>query len=217
MLLIGVLGATLTLTRGIAVWVCGSGIFLLWCPSLHRTAVARRGAAHRGVPYRASPVARAMNFEVDTHSAVPHYEQFRSQVAAAVLTGVLARGTRLPTIRQLPATCAWPSTRWPAPITSWRTKDWSTRDKKGTFIAEPSQDEHDGHAGRGRDERRQLLRQAAVTYASTAHALGLGPDHAMAMIREIMATADTPVHRVRDGQVNRPMASRGHSWNDQSD
>ena len=42
-----------------------------------------------------------MNIEVNTRSAVPHYEQIRSQVTRAVLTGSIAPGTRLPTIRQL--------------------------------------------------------------------------------------------------------------------
>jgi GntR family transcriptional regulator len=39
--------------------------------------------------------------EIDPRSAVPPYEQLRQQVTALVLGGGLARGDRLPSIRQL--------------------------------------------------------------------------------------------------------------------
>jgi GntR family transcriptional regulator len=39
--------------------------------------------------------------EIDPRSAVPPYEQLRQQVTALVLGGALARGARLPAIRQL--------------------------------------------------------------------------------------------------------------------
>ena len=42
-----------------------------------------------------------MILEVDTSSAVPPYEQLRQQVTALVQGGVLAKGDRLPAIRQL--------------------------------------------------------------------------------------------------------------------
>lgn len=42
-----------------------------------------------------------MIIEVDATSAIPVYEQIRLQVTRMAATGVLAEGTRLPTIRQL--------------------------------------------------------------------------------------------------------------------
>lgn len=38
---------------------------------------------------------------VDTTSQVPPYEQIRAQLAALIVTGRLAEGDRLPTVRQL--------------------------------------------------------------------------------------------------------------------
>ncbi|MFD9442300.1 GntR family transcriptional regulator [Streptomyces sp. NPDC060006] len=40
---------------------------------------------------------------VDTTSQVPPYEQIRAQLAALIVTGRLAEGDRLPTVRQLAA------------------------------------------------------------------------------------------------------------------
>ena len=42
-----------------------------------------------------------MILHVDTDDPVPPYEQIRSQVTTMAVTGVLAPGTRLPSIRQL--------------------------------------------------------------------------------------------------------------------
>lgn len=42
-----------------------------------------------------------MIIAVDTRSAVPPYEQIRTQVAAHVAEGTLVPGSRLPTVRQL--------------------------------------------------------------------------------------------------------------------
>jgi DNA-binding transcriptional regulator YhcF (GntR family) len=42
-----------------------------------------------------------MTFVIDAASAVPPYEQLRSQIAAQVAAGKLPAGTRLPTVRQL--------------------------------------------------------------------------------------------------------------------
>ena len=42
-----------------------------------------------------------MIIEVDSGAAVPPYEQVRQQVTALVLGGTLAKGDRLPSIRQL--------------------------------------------------------------------------------------------------------------------
>ena len=44
-----------------------------------------------------------MVLDVDVSSAVPPYEQIRSQISDAVALGLLERGGRLPTIRQLAA------------------------------------------------------------------------------------------------------------------
>jgi DNA-binding transcriptional regulator YhcF (GntR family) len=43
----------------------------------------------------------AMVIDIDTESAVPAFEQLRTQLADMVRSGTLATGTRLPSIRQL--------------------------------------------------------------------------------------------------------------------
>ncbi|MEO8283157.1 MAG: GntR family transcriptional regulator [Pseudarthrobacter sp.] len=40
---------------------------------------------------------------VDLHSAIPPYEQIRSQISALIATGALEAGSRLPTVRSLAA------------------------------------------------------------------------------------------------------------------
>jgi DNA-binding transcriptional regulator YhcF (GntR family) len=42
-----------------------------------------------------------VNLDVDPDAPVPPYEQLRQQITALVLAGALARGDRLPSIRQL--------------------------------------------------------------------------------------------------------------------
>ncbi|MFE7404685.1 GntR family transcriptional regulator [Isoptericola sp. NPDC057559] len=42
-----------------------------------------------------------LTVRIDTTSAVPHYEQLRSQLAALITAGTLTDGERLPTVRAL--------------------------------------------------------------------------------------------------------------------
>ena len=44
-----------------------------------------------------------MLLEIDSHSAIPPFEQLRTQVIAEISAGSLVAGTRLPTVRQLAA------------------------------------------------------------------------------------------------------------------
>lgn len=130
-----------------------------------------------------------MNLEVDTHSPTPHYEQIRSQVAAAVLTGALTPGARLPTIRQLAGDLRLSVNTVARAYRELESEGLvDTLGKKGTFIAERPEA---APSVRSQDERRRLLRQGAITYAATAHSLGFNPDDADSMIREVMTTTAT--------------------------
>jgi GntR family transcriptional regulator len=129
-----------------------------------------------------------MNLEVDTHSPVPHYEQIRSQVAGAVLTGALTPGARLPTIRQLAGDLHLAVNTVARAYRELEIEGLVvTLGKKGTFVAERSE----AAPNVRQDERRRVLRKGAITYAATAHSLGFSPDSAAAMLRKVMTTTAT--------------------------
>ena len=126
-----------------------------------------------------------MNIEVNTRSAVPHYEQIRSQVTRAVLTGSIAPGTRLPTIRQLAGDLGLATNTVARAYRELESDQIiTTLGKRGSFVAEPS-----GAAAtdRTQEERRQTLLAAAANYATTAHSLGYDLDQAVDELRRAMS------------------------------
>lgn len=75
---------------------------------------------------------------VDPGSPVPPYEQIRAQVTTMAATGVLAAGTRLPTIRQLAADLGLAAG---TVARAYRELEQSgviaTRGRRGTFVLPP--------------------------------------------------------------------------------
>lgn len=115
---------------------------------------------------------------IDPQSDVPPYEQIRVQVVAAVRSGALPPGTRLPTVRRLAADLGL------APNTvarAFRELEQSgvvqTRGRLGTFVQMTG----------GAAERAAFA--AAQDYARRARALGLDDDDAVRWVRDALALA----------------------------
>ncbi len=116
---------------------------------------------------------------VDADSPVPPYEQVRRQLATAVNDGVLAVGTRLPTVRQLAVDLGLAAN---TVARAYRELEAAglleTRGRAGTFVGSAGQ-----HA-------REEARAAARRYADVIHSLGLDVDEAVRIARAAL-DADT--------------------------
>ena len=117
-----------------------------------------------------------MNVDVDPSSAVPAYEQVRSQLAEMIRSGVLPEGTRLAPIRQLSADLAL------APGTVARVYQEleaeglvTSRVGHGTVVASAKP--------LPADESEQSLRAAARSYAALAARLGRSEQDAERALR----------------------------------
>ena len=120
-----------------------------------------------------------MILTVDPASPVPPYEQVREQLSTMIRSGVLNRGTRLPTIRQLAADLdVAPGTITRAYRELETAGDIISRGRHGTFVAEPRQVP--------RAERRALLTSEAERFARTAAQLGVKPADAIAAIQRAL-------------------------------
>ena len=74
---------------------------------------------------------------VDLESGVPHYEQIRAQVAAAVTTGRLRAGDRLPTVRVLAADLGIATGTIARAYRELEAGGWvTTRRRHGTVVAD---------------------------------------------------------------------------------
>ena len=115
---------------------------------------------------------------IDHVSAVPPYEQVRSQVSDLVTRGELAPGTRLPTVRQTASTLGLAVN---TVARAYRELEASgvvvTRGRQGTFVHSGAVD---GMSQRSRDAHR-----AAESYVEAAHTLGLSRTEAMRLVDEI--------------------------------
>lgn len=104
---------------------------------------------------------------IDPDSAVPPYEQLRTQIAGMTVTGELAAGQKLPTVRQL-ATDLGLAANTAARAYRELEADGviSTQGRRGTFIRSTMLDD-----GGGDDPG--AARQAAQSFASAARRSGL--------------------------------------------
>jgi GntR family transcriptional regulator len=114
---------------------------------------------------------------VDDRSAIPVYEQIRSQVAGLVYTGVLASGIRFPSVRALAADLqvavntvarAYQALEGAGLVRSRR--------RLGTIVQ--------AHEGEGGDLARS--REAASRLAEEAVAAGMSDEAALALLREAL-------------------------------
>ena len=133
-----------------------------------------------------------MILDVDPKSAVPAFEQVRSQLAEMILTGALPPGFRLAPIRQLAADLAL------APGTIARVYRELEADglvvskvRHGTVVADIPQQRH--------TDSQAALAGTARTYAAAASRLNVTVEDALAAVREQWA-ALTANSAVPDGR-----------------
>lgn len=122
-----------------------------------------------------------MILTVDTTSRVPPFEQVRSELARQITEGVLAVGTKLPTVRRLAADLGIaPNTIARAYRELEEAGLIETRGRAGSFV---------GAAG---DESRTRAQHAAAEYAATVGRLGLSRGEALAIVTAAIEGDDAP-------------------------
>ena len=120
-----------------------------------------------------------MRFSIDPEASDPPFEQVRTQVVDAVHDGRLAVGAKLPTVRALADELGLAAN---TVAKAYRALEADavieTRGRNGTFVAE-----------HGEPGERQLQR-AAADYAALARRLGVGPSHALGLVRTALGRPD---------------------------
>lgn len=119
---------------------------------------------------------------VDATSPVPPYEQIRAQIMTMIGSGVLPKGSRLPTIRQLAADLDLAGgTVARAYRELEATGAIATKGRHGTFV------EFEGHrrVADGEDKKR-LLSEAARTFALQVSQIGVAPAEALAVAKDAL-------------------------------
>jgi DNA-binding transcriptional regulator YhcF (GntR family) len=125
---------------------------------------------------------------VDPGSAVPPYEQIRSQVATMVTTGVLPVGARLPTIRQLSKDLGLAGGTVARAYRELEAEGLiATRGRHGSFVAAL-----DGTARRSAPA--EALTDAAKAFAARARQLGADPKRALELAREAFDSFGADTH-----------------------
>lgn len=121
-----------------------------------------------------------MILHVDPASAVPPYEQIRSQVATMAATGVLPAGSRLPTIRQLSKDLGLAGGTVARAYRELETDGViATRGRHGSYVAEVN-----GKARRGVSN--DALAGAAREFAVRARQLGANSKRALKLAQEAL-------------------------------
>ena len=117
-----------------------------------------------------------MNIRVDTTSPVPAYEQLRSQIRVMVASGALARGTRLPTIRQLAGDLGLAVNTVGRAYRELEGEGFiQTRGRHGTVVT--------GVPATGRKERQAMIEQAADRFVLEVGQQGADLDEALTAVR----------------------------------
>lgn len=121
-----------------------------------------------------------MIVEIDPASPVPPYEQLRDQIARTILSGVLAPGAQLPTIRQLASDLGLaPGTVARAYRELEQQRLVVSQRRRGTVVAQP-----DGRVNPARDEQ---VAAAARKYAAVSAQLGLDAATALEHVRRALS------------------------------
>jgi DNA-binding transcriptional regulator YhcF (GntR family) len=118
---------------------------------------------------------------VDPSSAVPPFEQLRTQLLEAVATGELVPGARLPTVRRLAADLGLaPGTVARAYRELEAAHIIETRGRAGTFVAPHG------------DPARQQAQRAAAAFAEQVRVLRIDADEALALVAAALGTPERP-------------------------
>jgi GntR family transcriptional regulator len=127
-----------------------------------------------------------MILRVDTASAVPPYEQIRSQIATMVAAGVLPVGRRLPTIRQLATDLGLAGGTI---ARAYRELEQigliKSRGRHGTFVSDRPIDP--------RPDRERALVEAAGVFAAQAAQAGVDPHQALDRALRELRSQDSDV------------------------
>ena len=116
-----------------------------------------------------------MVIDIDTESAVPAFEQLRTQLADMVRSGTLATGTRLPSIRQLASDLGLAPGTVARAFRELESEGLVTsRVRHGTVVAPVR---HTASQSRGHRE------EAARTFALAARRLGLSDQEDLDAVR----------------------------------
>ena len=109
-----------------------------------------------------------MILRVDASTAVPPYEQIRSQLATIIATGLLRAGQRLPSIRQLAADLGLAGGTVARAFRELEQGGFIiSRGRHGTFVSD--------RVPTGDLDRERALLEAAGVFASQAAQAGLDP------------------------------------------
>lgn len=116
-------------------------------------------------------MSEAVVIDIDTESAVPAFEQLRTQLADMIRSGALATGTRLPSIRQLASDLGLAPGTVARAFRELESEDLVTsRVRHGTVVAPVRHT-----ASQSRDQ----LEEAARAFALAARRLGLSDQEAL--------------------------------------
>ena len=125
-----------------------------------------------------------MWFHIDPASGTPIYRQIGEQVRQAVASGVLRAGDRLPSVRDLALELAVnPNTIAKAYQELERDGVIETPRGKGSYVAEPTQTATAA-------ERLRQLGDVVDRLVAEAYRLQVGPEQALALVRERLVEAE---------------------------
>ena len=118
------------------------------------------------------------HLRIDADSATAPFEQVRTQIAAAVATGRLSAGTRLPTVRQLAADLGLAAN---TVARAYRELEAdaviATYGRRGTFVRSEVVDEPTVHSLAAENAR-----AAAADYVHVVRRLGLSSQEALRLV-----------------------------------
>jgi DNA-binding transcriptional regulator YhcF (GntR family) len=110
--------------------------------------------------------------EIDPASSTPPYEQLRAQILAAINSGELAPGDRLPTVRKLAGDLGLaPNTAARAYRELEADAIIETRGRNGSYVKAQG------------DAARRQAQQAATAFAERTARLGFTPEEALMLAR----------------------------------
>lgn len=116
-----------------------------------------------------------MDIRIDTSSAVPPFEQLRTQLIDAIASGALPAGERLPTVRRFAEDLGLaPGTVARAYKELEAAELIETRGRAGSFVS--------AHG----DARERQAQQAAARYAEQIRALRVDPSDAVELVRRAL-------------------------------
>jgi DNA-binding transcriptional regulator YhcF (GntR family) len=118
-----------------------------------------------------------MTVVVDAMSAVPPYEQVRSQLARQINDGALAVGTKLPTVRALAGGLGLAVNTVARAYRELETAQLvETRGRAGTFVASNG------------DDNRSAAAAAAAEFVRAVDAIGIDRTEALTIVRAALGS-----------------------------